>query len=254
MDRPLRVACLRGRTSDRTAGRRRGRRGAGARRSAGGSSATAVGRAARRATGARTCRPRGRVLEAAAAELEAAFAAGALPVLTASDCSICIATLPAVARHVPDVHVAVARRPRRLQHARDDPERLPRRHVPRRGVRALGRRLARHGRPRARHHARRARPRPGRAGARSRRRGSAGELAGRRRRSTSTSTSTCSTRPSSPASSRCRGGLSTQRLRAQLAELAARRRLVGVEVTALEDPALAPTAIAETIAPLLRAS
>ncbi len=46
------------------------------------------------------------VLAAAEAELEAAFAAGELPVLTASDCSICIATLPAVVAHEPDVHVA----------------------------------------------------------------------------------------------------------------------------------------------------
>ena len=46
------------------------------------------------------------VLEAAAAALRDAFDAGALPVLTASDCSICIATLPEVVLHEPDVHVA----------------------------------------------------------------------------------------------------------------------------------------------------
>ena len=46
------------------------------------------------------------VLEAAAAAVRDAFDAGALPVLTASDCSICIATLPEVVLREPDVHVA----------------------------------------------------------------------------------------------------------------------------------------------------
>jgi arginase len=46
------------------------------------------------------------VLDAAAEALETAFSEGSLPVLTASDCSICIATLPAVMAHEPDAHVA----------------------------------------------------------------------------------------------------------------------------------------------------
>ena len=50
-----------------------------------------------------TARP---VLEAAAAAVRDAFDAGALPVLTASDCSICIATLPEVVLREPDVHIA----------------------------------------------------------------------------------------------------------------------------------------------------
>jgi arginase family enzyme len=45
-------------------------------------------------------------LEAAAAALREAFAAGALPVWTDSDCSICLATMPEVVLHEPDVHVA----------------------------------------------------------------------------------------------------------------------------------------------------
>jgi arginase len=43
------------------------------------------------------------VLEAAAAEISAALDQGELPLLTASDCSICIASLPTVARRVPGV-------------------------------------------------------------------------------------------------------------------------------------------------------
>ena len=46
------------------------------------------------------------VLEAAAAAVREAFEAGAQPVLTASDCSICIATFPEVVLHEPDVHAA----------------------------------------------------------------------------------------------------------------------------------------------------
>ena len=102
MDRPLRIACLRGRTSDRTPGS-----GAGAQALALALGGRVVGEAGE---------PQVRdwsadlpdsepVLDAAEAELEAAFAAGELPVLTASDCSICIATLPAVVEHEPDVHV-----------------------------------------------------------------------------------------------------------------------------------------------------
>jgi arginase family enzyme len=43
------------------------------------------------------------VLETAASELSAALDQAELPVLTASDCSICIATLPTVAARVPDL-------------------------------------------------------------------------------------------------------------------------------------------------------
>jgi arginase family enzyme len=97
------VRCLRGRTSDRTAGA-----GEGAEALARALGGTVVGSA-----GAPSVRdwsldlPDARpVLEAAAAALREAFGAGALPVLTASDCSICIATLPEAVLHEPDLHIA----------------------------------------------------------------------------------------------------------------------------------------------------
>jgi arginase family enzyme len=100
MDRPLRVTCVRGRTSDRTDGA-----GAGAQVLAERLGGRVVGEPA-------PGRPRDwsedlpeaqPVLEAAAAEISAALDQAELPLLTASDCSICIATLPTVARRVPGV-------------------------------------------------------------------------------------------------------------------------------------------------------
>ena len=101
MDRQ--VTCIRGRTSDRTAGA-----GEGAQLLAerlGGTVAGEPGEPAVRdwSLDLPDARP---ALEAAAAALRGAFAAGALPVLTASDCSICLATLPEVVLREPDVHVA----------------------------------------------------------------------------------------------------------------------------------------------------
>ena len=101
MDRQ--VTCIRGRTSDRTAGA-----GEGAQLLAerlGGSVAGEPGEPAVRdwSEDLPAARP---VLEAGVAAIDEAFAAGAMPVLTASDCSICIATLPEVVLHEPDVHVA----------------------------------------------------------------------------------------------------------------------------------------------------
>jgi len=101
MDRQ--VTCIRGRTSDRTAGA-----GEGAQLLAERLGGTVVGEPGEPAVrdwsvDLPDARP---ALEAAAAALREAFAAGALPVLTASDCSICLATLPEVVLHEPDVHVA----------------------------------------------------------------------------------------------------------------------------------------------------
>jgi len=101
MDRQ--VTCIRGRTSDRTAGA-----GEGAQLLAKRLGGTVVGEPGEPAVrdwsvDLPDARP---ALEAAAAALREAFAAGALPVLTASDCSICLATLPEVVLHEPDVHVA----------------------------------------------------------------------------------------------------------------------------------------------------
>ena len=102
MDRSLRVTCLRARTSDRTDGAGKG--------------AEALARAlGGRVVGEATpgaprdwsedlpdSRP---VLEAAAAEVSAALDQGELPLLTASDCTICIASLPTAARRIPGLQV-----------------------------------------------------------------------------------------------------------------------------------------------------
>jgi arginase len=102
VERPLKVVCLRGRTSDRTPGA-----GAGAQALAltlGGRVEGEPGEPAVR-DWSEDLSDAAPVLDAAERELEAAFAAGELPVLTASDCTICIATLPAVVAHEPDAHV-----------------------------------------------------------------------------------------------------------------------------------------------------
>ena len=100
MDREVRVTCLRGRTSDRTDGA-----GAGAQALAERLGGRVIGEASPgRPRDWSEDLPEARpVLEAAAAELSAALDQGELPLLTASDCSICIATLPTVARRVPGV-------------------------------------------------------------------------------------------------------------------------------------------------------
>jgi arginase family enzyme len=102
MDRKVTVACLRGRTSDRTRGA-----GEGAEALALALGGRIIGEAAepRQRDWSEDLPDAQPVLEAAAEELGTALAAGALPVLTASDCSICIATLPTVVAHEPDVHI-----------------------------------------------------------------------------------------------------------------------------------------------------
>jgi arginase len=97
------VTCLRGRTSDRTDGA-----GAGAETLARLLGGEVVGEASPGVVRDwREDLPDARpVLEAAQAALRGAWDAGRLPVLTASDCSICIATLPAAVARRPDVHVA----------------------------------------------------------------------------------------------------------------------------------------------------
>jgi arginase len=97
------VTCLRGRTSDRTAGAGEGAEALA--RALGGTVSGSPGTPEVRdwSLDLPDSRP---VLEAAAAALREAFDAGALPVLTASDCSICIATLPEVVLREPDVHIA----------------------------------------------------------------------------------------------------------------------------------------------------
>jgi arginase len=102
VDRPLRVSCLRARTSDRTDGA-----GAGAEALAHALGGRVIGEASAGAPrdwseDLPAARP---VLEAAAAEISAALDQGELPVLTASDCTICIATLPTAARRIPGLRV-----------------------------------------------------------------------------------------------------------------------------------------------------
>jgi arginase len=98
-----RVVVLRGRTSDRTAGGGRGAALLGERLG----SSLAVGepeppRALRYDDDLRESRA---AIAAAGEQLEAALDDGDYPVLLASDCSICLSTLPALARSEPDASV-----------------------------------------------------------------------------------------------------------------------------------------------------
>jgi len=108
VDRPLSVSALLCRTSDRTALGAAGARAlAGALASRAGVQARIVGapgepREGRWEDDLRDAR--GCLLEAGG-QAEDALAAGARPVLLAGDCSICLTTLPAVLRAVPDVRV-----------------------------------------------------------------------------------------------------------------------------------------------------
>jgi arginase len=100
VDREVRVTCLRARTSDRTDGA-----GAGAQALAEALGGRVIGepspgRPRDWSEDLPEARP---VLEVAAAEISAALDQGELPLLTASDCSICIATMPTVARRIPGV-------------------------------------------------------------------------------------------------------------------------------------------------------
>jgi arginase len=98
-----RVVVLRGRTSDRTAGGGRGAALLGERLG----SALAVGEPEPpRAQGFEDDLRESRAAIAAAGEqLEAALDDGEYPVLLASDCSICLSTLPALARREPSAYV-----------------------------------------------------------------------------------------------------------------------------------------------------
>jgi arginase len=102
MDREVRATCLRGRTSDRTDGAGQGAEALARRLGGRVIGSAGVGRPRDWSEDLPEARP---VLEAAAAELSAALDQAELPVLTASDCSICIATLPTVAARVPGLKV-----------------------------------------------------------------------------------------------------------------------------------------------------
>ena len=161
------------------------------------------------------------------------------------DCSICMTTLPAVLRHRPDATRAVARRARRLQHARDDA-------VAASSAACAWPPRAACGTPGFDGPARR--PRAGRACAAcatstaasaccSRRAASRDRAAlaswparSRARRSSCTSTSTCSTRRCCRRSSRRPAGCRDGGLRDAARRGRRRRDVVGVEVTAFERP------------------
>lgn len=96
----MRVTCLRARTSDRTDGAGAGAQALAERLGGRVLGEASPGRPRDWSEDLPEARP---VLEAAAAEISAALDQGELPLLTASDCSICIATLPTVARRVPGV-------------------------------------------------------------------------------------------------------------------------------------------------------
>jgi arginase len=100
VDRPLRVTCLRARTSDRTDGAGAGAQALAERLGGRVLGEPSPGRPRDWSEDLPEARP---VLELAAAEVSAALDQGELPLLTASDCTICIATLPTVARRIPGV-------------------------------------------------------------------------------------------------------------------------------------------------------
>jgi arginase family enzyme len=246
VDRPLRVTCLRARTSDRTDGA-----GAGAQALAEALGGRVIGepspgRPRDWSDDLPEARP---VLEAAAAELSAALDQAELPLLTASDCSICIATMPTVARRVPgarflwiDAHGDF-----------NTPETTPSGFLGGMCLAAACGRWDADGWPGtvdpARVHM---------LGVR--------DLDPGEEREVEAAGVTAEVPDGVPlyvhldtdvldpsvmaAQFPVPGGRDARRLRAQLAELAAGCRIVGVEVTALEDPAVVPL-VAEALRPLL---
>jgi arginase len=104
MDRTVSVAALRCRTSDRTAG---GARGAEALALALDPNARLIGTPGepRTAPYDEDLRDSHGCLLEAGGQLDDMLTAGHFPVLTASDCSICMTTFQTIVRHVPDVRV-----------------------------------------------------------------------------------------------------------------------------------------------------
>jgi arginase family enzyme len=104
VDRPLSVTALRCRTSDRTPG---GARGAVAIAQAIDPEASLVGEFGEPRVGdwADDLRDSRACIEQAGGIVAEALGAGRFPVLTTSDCTVCLSTFQAVVRHVPDVHV-----------------------------------------------------------------------------------------------------------------------------------------------------
>ena len=99
-----RVVILRGRTSDRTQGGGRGAQALGE-LLAGAPEQVGTPEPPRAQGFADDLRDSRDAIAAAGERLEAALDAGEFPVLLASDCSICLSTLPAVARREPEARV-----------------------------------------------------------------------------------------------------------------------------------------------------
>jgi arginase len=240
------VTCLRGRTSDRTPGAGEGAEALA--RELGGTVVGEPGEPAVRdwSEDLPDARP---VLEAAAAALREAFGAGALPVLTASDCSICMATLPEVVVHEPDVRVA-------WLDAHGDfntPGTTPSGFLGGMCLAAACGRWEADGWPGtldpARVHLLGVRDLDPGEEAEVEAAGVSAEVPDGVPLYVHLDTDVLD--PSVMAAQfAVPGGWDERRLRAQLAELAAGCRIVGVEVTALEDPAIAPL-VADAIQPLL---
>jgi arginase family enzyme len=103
-----RVTVLRGRTSDRSADGARGAQALGEELAARlGVDAELVGEpgAPRDGRWEDDLRDGHDAIAAAGAALDASFGAGAFPILLASDCTVCMGTLPALARHEPGTRV-----------------------------------------------------------------------------------------------------------------------------------------------------
>ena len=157
VDRPVSVTALRCRTSDRTPG---ASEGAEALALALDPDARVIGTPEHRiANWDADLRDSRACIERAGEIVDEALADGRFPVLTASDCSICLTTFSAVGQARPGRAGRVVRRARGLQHARDDAERLPGRDVPGRVRRAVG--LGLRARAGAGARVRRRHPRPG---------------------------------------------------------------------------------------------
>ena len=201
---------------------------------------------------------RGCLLEAGG-QVEDALADGRFPVLTSSDCSICITTLPAVARLRPEALVLWLDAHPDFNDPETTPLGLPGRDVPGGGVRALGRGLRRRPpRPRACRDVRHPRRRRRRARAASRRTASAlverpsrlAELLAEREVFVHLDLDVLDPRVMPGLHWPVDGGFSDGGLRTLLAEVAEAADIVGVEVTDLPAPALARR-VATIVEPLL---
>ena len=203
---------------------------------------------------------RGCLLEAGG-QVEDALAGGRFPVLTSSDCSICITTLPAVARLRPDAYVLWLDAHPDFNDPETTPSGLPRRDVPaRRRWRGPGTPASTTATsdPGARGHVRHPRPRRGRARPGRDRTASAlverpsrlAELLAEREVFVHLDLDVLDPKVMPGLHWPVEGGFSDGGLRTLLAEVAEAAQIVGVEVTDFPAPALARR-VATIVEPLL---